>query len=69
MTPGTQRFERDSHRDLTVHQAGRHPELTGFEALGAGEGTPEHEAVRTDEANFLDPARFKLMFVRDKIVR
>ena len=43
--------------------------LASFEALTAGEGTPEHEAVRADEANFLDPVRFRFMFVRDKIFR
>lgn len=41
--------------------------LTSFEALRDGEGTPEHEAVRADEANFLDPARFRFMLVRDRI--
>jgi len=40
--------------------------LASFEALNAGEGTPEHESVRSDEANFLDPARFRFMFVREK---
>ncbi len=43
--------------------------LASFEALRGGEGTPEHEAVRADEVNFLDPARFRFMLVRDKIFR
>ncbi len=43
--------------------------LTSLEAVRAGEGTPEHEAMRADEANFLDPVRFRFMLVRDKIFR
>jgi uncharacterized protein (TIGR02118 family) len=43
--------------------------LTSFAALRAGEGTPEHEAVRADEANFLDSSRFSFMLVRDKTFR
>ena len=62
---------------LSSYDAGAEPDFDGmleawlasFEALTAGEGTPEHEAVRADEANFLDPVRFRFMFVRDKIFR
>jgi uncharacterized protein (TIGR02118 family) len=43
--------------------------LASFEALRAGEGTAKHEAVRADEANFLDPSRFRFMLVRDKAFR
>jgi uncharacterized protein (TIGR02118 family) len=43
--------------------------LASFDALRAGEGTPEHEAVRADEANFLDADRFRFMLVRDTIFR
>ena len=43
--------------------------LTSFEALHAGGGTPEHEAMRADEANFIDPVRFRFMLVRDKVFR
>lgn len=42
--------------------------LTSFEALRAGEGTPRHDAVRADEANFLDPARFRFMLVRETVL-
>ena len=62
---------------LSCYDAGAEPDfdgmleawLTSFAALHAGEGTPEHDAVRADEANFLDPARFRFMLVRDKIFR
>jgi uncharacterized protein (TIGR02118 family) len=43
--------------------------LTSLEAFHAGEGTPENEALRADEANFLDPVRFRFMLVRDNIFR
>jgi uncharacterized protein (TIGR02118 family) len=43
--------------------------LASIEALRAGEGTPENDAVRADEINFLDPARFRFMLVRDRIFR
>ncbi len=39
--------------------------LESMEALQAGEGTAEHEALRADEANFLDQERFRFMFVRE----
>ena len=62
---------------LSSYEDGAEPDFDGMleawlaslEALHAGEGTPEHEAVRADEANFLDPDRFRFMFVRDKILR
>jgi uncharacterized protein (TIGR02118 family) len=43
--------------------------LTSIEALRAGDGTPENEAVRADEANFLDPVRFRFMLARERIFR
>jgi uncharacterized protein (TIGR02118 family) len=66
-----------NHALMGAYEAGAEPDFDGvleawlasFEALRAGEGTPEHEAVRADEANFLDPARFRFMFVRDKAFR
>lgn len=42
--------------------------LTSFKAFQAGVGTPELDAVRADEANFIDPARFRFMFVRDRVL-
>jgi uncharacterized protein (TIGR02118 family) len=66
-----------NHALVSSYQSGAEPDfdgvleawLTSFDALRAGEGTPRHEAVRADEANFLDPARFRFMLVRDKIFR
>jgi uncharacterized protein (TIGR02118 family) len=66
-----------NHAVASSYQSGAEPAFDGvleawlvsFEALRAGEGTPKHEAVRADEANFLDPARFRFMLVRDKIFR
>jgi uncharacterized protein (TIGR02118 family) len=64
-----------NHALLASYDAGAEPDfdgmleawLTGFEALQAGAETPELQAVRADEANFIDPARFRFMFVRDKV--
>lgn len=58
---------------LSSYQGNREPAfdgmleawLTSFEALGAGTGTPEHESMRADEANFLDADRFSFMLVRE----
>ena len=66
-----------NHALISGYESGAEPDFDGvleawlasFEALRAGEGTPRHEAVRADEANFLDPARFRFMLVRDKIFR
>lgn len=66
-----------NHALASCYESGSEPDfdgvleawLTSFEALLTGEGTPEHEAMRTDEANFLDPARFRFMLVRDKVFR
>jgi uncharacterized protein (TIGR02118 family) len=66
-----------SHALISGYESGAEPDFDGvleawlasFEALRAGEGTPEHEAMRADEANFLDPVRFRFMLVRDKIFR
>lgn len=66
-----------NHAVLSSYDAGAEPDFDGmlegwlesFAALTAGEGTPEHEAVRADEANFLDPTRFRFMFVREKVIR
>ena len=66
-----------NHALLSSCEGGAEPDFDGvfegwlasFEALRAGEGTPAHEAVRADEANFLDPARFSFMFVREQVFR
>lgn len=66
-----------NHALASCYESGAEPDFDGvleawlasFEALLAGEGTPEHEAMRADEANFLDPVRFRFMLVRDKIFR
>ena len=64
-----------NHAVLSSYQAGAEPHfdgmleawLTSFDAFQAGIGTPELEAVRADEANFIDPARFRFMFARDRV--
>jgi uncharacterized protein (TIGR02118 family) len=64
-----------NHAVLSSYEAGAEPDfdgmleawLTSFEAFQAGVGTPELEAVRADEANFIDPTRFRFMFVRDRV--
>ncbi len=43
--------------------------LTSLEAFHAMGGTPASDAMRADEANFLDPVRFRFMLVREKIFR
>ena len=43
--------------------------LTSLEAFHAMAGTPASDAMRADEANFIDPDRFRFMLVRDKIFR
>jgi len=66
-----------NHALIGSYDSGAEPDFDGvleawlasFEALGAGEGTPEHEGVRADEANFLDPDRFRFMLVRDTTFR
>jgi uncharacterized protein (TIGR02118 family) len=66
-----------NHALISSYEYGAEPDFDGvleawlasFEALRAGEGTPEHEAMRADEAHFLDAVRFRFMLVRDKIFR
>ncbi|HEX4096030.1 MAG TPA: EthD family reductase [Caulobacteraceae bacterium] len=66
-----------NHALISCYDAGAEPDFDGmFEgwlenlgALTAGEGTTEHEAVRADEANFIDPTRFRFMFVRETVFR
>lgn len=66
-----------NHASIGSYESGAQPDFDGvleawlasFAALRAGEGTSEHEAVRADEANFIDPLRFRFMLVRDKIFR
>jgi uncharacterized protein (TIGR02118 family) len=63
-----------NHAVLSSYQAGAEPDFDGmlegwlssFEAFQAGVATPELQAVRADEANFIDPVRFRFMFVRDR---
>jgi uncharacterized protein (TIGR02118 family) len=64
-----------NHALLSSYDAGAEPEFDGmleawlssFKAFQAGVGTPELDAVRADEVNFIDPARFRFMFVRDRV--
>jgi uncharacterized protein (TIGR02118 family) len=66
-----------NHALVSCYESGLEPDFDGMleawlaslEALRAGEGTPEHEAVRADEINFLDPTRFRFMLVRDRVFR
>ena len=64
-----------NHAVLGGYDSGAEPDfdrmleawLTSFEALHEGAQTPQLQAVRADEANFIDPARFQFMFVRDRV--
>ena len=64
-----------NHAVLSSYDCGAEPDFDGmlegwlasYEALQAGAETAEIQAVRTDEANFIDPARFRFMFVRDRV--
>lgn len=66
-----------NHAVLSCYARGAEPDfdgvleawLTGFDALRAGAEDPAHQALRADEANFLDPARFRFMLVRDTVFR
>ena len=66
-----------NHALLSSYDAGAEPDfdgvlegwLTSLDAFNAQHTTPESEAMRADEANFLDPVRFRYMLVRDKTFR
>ena len=66
-----------NHALLSSYDSGAEPDfdgvleawLTSLEAFHAMDGTPASDAMRADEANFLDPVRFRFMLVRDKIFR
>ena len=65
-----------NHAVLGSYDSGAEPDFDGilegwlesFEAFLAGAEAPETQAVRADEANFLDPSRFRFMFVRDRFL-
>jgi uncharacterized protein (TIGR02118 family) len=66
-----------NHAVVSSYDSGAEPDfdgvleawLTSLEAFHAAEGTPASEAMRADEANFLDPVRFRFMLVREQIIR
>ena len=66
-----------NHALLGAYDGGAEPDfdgvleawLTSLDAFHAMGGTPASDAMRADEANFLDPVRFRYMLVRDKIFR
>jgi len=66
-----------NHALLSSYDNGAEPDFDGvlegwlesLDAFFAGDGTPENDAMRSDEANFLDPVRFRFMLVRDKTFR
>ena len=66
-----------NHALLSSYDAGAEPDfdgvleawLTSLEAFHAMAGTPASDAMRADEANFLDPVRFRFMLVRDMTFR
>lgn len=66
-----------NHAVISSYEAGAEPDfdgvleawLTSLEAFHAMGGTPASDAMRADEANFLDPVRFRFMLVRDKTFR
>lgn len=66
-----------NHAVLSGYDGGAEPDfdgvlegwLTSLEAFHAMGGTPASDAMRADEANFIDPERFRFMLVREKIFR
>lgn len=66
-----------NHALVSSYDSGAEPDfngvleawLTSLEAFHAMGGTPASDAMRADEANFLDPVRFRFMLVRDKNFR
>ena len=66
-----------NHALLSSYDSGAEPDFDGvlegwlesLEAFHAGADAPGNDAMRADEANFLDPDRFRFMLVRDKIFR
>ena len=66
-----------NHALLSSYDAGAEPDfdgvleiwLTSLEAFHAMAGTSASDAMRADEANFLDPDRFRFMLVRETIFR
>jgi uncharacterized protein (TIGR02118 family) len=66
-----------NHALLSDYDSGAEPHfdgvleawLTSLDAFHAMAGTPASDAMRADEANFIDPVRFRFMLVREKIFR
>ena len=66
-----------NHALASSYDAGAEPDFDGvleiwlssLKAFHAMAGTPASDAMRADEANFLDPVRFRYMLVREKILR
>ena len=66
-----------NHALISSYDSGAEPDfdgvleiwLTSLEAFHAMGGTPASDAMRADEANFLDPVRFRFMLVRDTTFR
>ena len=66
-----------NHALLSNYDSGAEPDfdgvleawLTSLDAFHAMEGTPASDAMRADEANFLDPVRFRFMLVREQVFR
>ena len=66
-----------NHALLGAYDAGAEPDfdgvleawLTSLGAFHAMGGTPESDAMRADEAEFIDPAPFRFMLVREKVFR
>lgn len=66
-----------NHALLSSYDGGAEPDfdgvleawLTSLEAFQAMAGTPASDAMRADEANFIDPVRFRFMMVRDTTFR
>ena len=64
-----------NHALLSAYDAGAQPDfdgileawLTSLEAFHAMGGTPESDAMRADEAEFIDPAPFHFMLVRETV--
>ena len=66
-----------NHALPSSYEAGAEPDfdgvleawLTSLDAFHAMAGTPASDDMRADEANFIDPVRFRFMLVRDMTFR
>ena len=73
--PPTRRYVQ-SHVQLSAYSDGAQPRYDGMAAVWIASsdamlravGTPEYEAIRTDELNFLDQASFQLIITNEFVI-